>query len=80
MVSGKTQAVDSAFIKANAAMDSLTERELDKTSKQYYSALTDNEEGKEGKTGKKTKHSERFVSTTDPDARVSTIRKAKNLP
>jgi transposase len=68
MVSGKTQAVDSAFIKANASMDSLIERELSEQSKQYYSALTDN---KACKTDKKSKHSERFVSTTDPDARVS---------
>ena len=46
MVSGKIQAVDSAFIKANASMDSLIERELNEKSKQYYNELTENEEDK----------------------------------
>ena len=68
MVSGKTQAVDSAFIKANASMESLVECELKTTSKHYYNDLINNEEDK---TNRKTKCSERFVSTTDPDARVS---------
>ena len=71
MVSGKTQAIDSAFIKANASMDSLVERELQQKSKQYYNELSENEEDK---TNKKQKHSDRFVSTTDPDARVSQKR------
>ena len=71
MVSGKTQAVDSAFIKANASMDSLVERELNEQSKQYFNELSENEEEK---TSNKLKHSERFVSTSDPDARVSQKR------
>jgi transposase len=71
MVSGKTQAVDSAFIKANASMDSLIARELEEKSKIFFNKITENEEGK---TSSKLKHSERFVSTTDPDARVSQKR------
>ena len=79
MVSGRIQAIDSAFIKANASMDSLVERELDKKSRQYYNELTDNEEDNRERKKTKTrnrnvKHSDLFVSTTDPDARVSQKR------
>ena len=75
MVSGRIQAIDSAFIKANASMESLVERELEAQSKQYYNELSENEEDK---TGNKLKHSEHFVSTSDPDARVS--QKKGKLP
>ncbi len=75
MVAGKTQAVDSAFIKANASMDSLVERELNAKSKQFFNDITENEEAN---IARKRKHSERFVSTTDPDARVS--QKPGKLP
>ena len=71
MVSGKTQAIDSAFIKANASLDSLVECELQQKSKQYYDDLAKNSEDK---PSKKEKFSERFVSTTDPDARFSQKR------
>jgi IS5 family transposase len=76
MVSGKTQAIDSAFIKANASMDSLVERDLDEKSKQFFTEITDNEDDKKLQRGKK--YSDRFVSTTDPDARVS--QKQGKLP
>jgi transposase len=75
MVSGKTQAVDSAFIKANASMDSLVERELQEKSQRFFNDITENEEDN---PNKKLKHSERFVSTTDFDARVS--QKQGKLP
>jgi transposase len=83
MVWGKTQAVDSAFIKANASMDSLVERELNEKSKQYYNELSENEEDKKERTKSKTrhrnvKHSDLFVSTSDPDSRVS--KKLGKLP
>jgi transposase len=83
MVSGKTQAIDSAFIKANASMDSLVERELQEKSKQFFDEVTENEEDKnetkkEMKAIDNQKHSSRFVSTTDPDARVS--QKQRKLP
>ena len=75
LTSGRTQAIDSAFIKANASMDSLVECELQEKSKQFLNEITENEEDN---TNKKVKHSERFVSTTDPDARVS--QKKGKLP
>jgi len=87
MVSGKTQAVDSAFIKANASLDNLAETELEKKSKKYFDDITENEEGEECKRnqnkpaktnrGKKTsgrtgpRRNDRYVSKTDPDARIS---------
>jgi hypothetical protein len=77
MVSGKTQSVDSAFIKANASMDSLVAKELHFKSKKYYDEIIDNEEDN-NKEKSTRKHSDKFVSTTDPDARVS--RKRGKLP
>ena len=44
MVSGKTQAIDSAFLKANASMDSLVSQELSEKSQQFFNAITENEE------------------------------------
>jgi transposase len=76
MVSGKIQAIDSAFIKANASMDSLVERELKEKSKHFFNEITENEDDK--KSPKVEKHSDKFVSTTDHDARVS--RKQGKLP
>jgi transposase len=83
MVSGKTQAIDSAFIKANASMDSLVERELNEKSKQYYNELSENEEERNERKkietrNKNVKHSDLFVSSKDADARVS--RKQGKLP
>ena len=71
MVKGTTQAIDSAFIKANASMDSLVEREMDQKSEQFYNEITKNEDDNRNK---KLKHGDRFVSRTDPDARVSQKR------
>jgi transposase len=42
MVSGKTQSIDSAFIKSNASMDSLVERDLHEKSKQFFDEITEN--------------------------------------
>lgn len=44
MVCGRSQAIDSAFIKANASMDSIVEKELQFDSKQYFDEITQNEE------------------------------------
>ena len=49
-------------------MESLVERELNEKSKQFLNEITENEDDN---IKRKLKHSERFVSTTDPDARVS---------
>lgn len=54
MVSGKRQAVDSAFIKANASMDSLVEKEIMEDGKEYANELNENSEYKVGAARKKS--------------------------
>jgi transposase len=49
MVSGRTQATDSAFIKANASIESLVERKLQEKSRQFFNEITENEEEKNQK-------------------------------
>jgi transposase len=44
MVSGKRQAIDSAFIKANASMDSLAEKEVVESSQDYLDELNENDD------------------------------------
>ena len=44
MVSGKRQAIDSAFIKANASMDSLVEKEVVECSQDYLDELNENDD------------------------------------
>ena len=46
MVSGKRQAVDSAFVKANASMDSLLEKEVMEDIEKYADELHSNSEFK----------------------------------
>jgi transposase len=53
MVRGKRQAVDSAFIKANASMDSLVEKEILADAEFYADELNDNSEFKVSSTRKK---------------------------
>jgi len=53
MVSGKRQAVDSAFIKANASMDSLIEKEVLKDASVFVNELEENSEFKVTSTRKK---------------------------
>jgi transposase len=65
MVDGKTQAVDSAFIKANASIGSLAEKELTERSKNYFDEITAGEEKPP------SNYNERYSSRTDPDARAS---------
>jgi hypothetical protein len=45
MIRGKRQAVDSAYIKANASMDSLVEKEVIEDSSAYVNVLEENSEG-----------------------------------
>jgi transposase len=86
MVSGRRQAVDSAFVKANASLSSPVEREMEEESMKYYKELSSDEENTgEESTGKENTHREKVRrerpgktgtndtcrSTTDPDARVS---------
>lgn len=87
MVSGKRQAIDSVFVKANAAMSSLVEREIMDDATAYSKELVSNQqqESTEGilrlKTesklasatpNKKTKKlNQALLSPSDPDARMS---------
>jgi Transposase and inactivated derivatives len=76
MVNGRSQAVDSAYIKSNASMESLVEKSLQEDSQKYFDLLSDNEEGIElperNKRKRNTKKSNAdFTSPTDPDARIS---------
>jgi transposase len=79
MIRGKRQAIDSAFVKANASLDSLIEREVVEDAKAYCEELNegseykltlskkeDKEEHKQGTTLNSTHY-----SPTDPDARIS---------
>lgn len=50
MVSGRRQAVDSAYIKANASMDSLMEKEVLEDAGTFTEELADNDEGAQKKT------------------------------
>lgn len=68
LVSGRRQAVDSAFIKAHASKSSLVEKELIEESSSYYKSLSENEETT---SHKPVKHSDKFTSSSDPDARLS---------
>src|SRR5690606_30516869 len=53
MVRGKRQAVDSAFIKANASMDSLVEKEVLEDASAFVDELEENSEFKTTSTRKK---------------------------
>jgi hypothetical protein len=67
--------VDSAYVKANASMDSIIRNEIMDDSKNFMNELSDNEEvetqnskAKHSKTGKVNKD---WTSPSDPDARLS---------
>jgi hypothetical protein len=53
MVRGKRQAVDSAFVKANASMDSLVEKDVLEDAVWYAEELNDNSDYKVSATRKK---------------------------
>ena len=72
MVAGRRQAVDSAFVKANASMDSLLEKEILEDADAYAENLKEDEEQQapipKPQPGNNTTH----YSSTDADARIST--------
>jgi biotin operon repressor len=68
MLSGKIQAIDSAYIKANASIDGMIEID----SKKYFDDITDNEEFEEKKSVKKKVSNQTHISRSDPDSRLST--------
>jgi transposase len=59
MVSGKRQAIDSAYIKANASMDSLVEKEVVENTEDYLNQLNENDEEKPVVTAQNKKLIER---------------------
>jgi transposase len=78
MVAGKRQAIDSVFVKANASMDSLIEKEVLDDASQYTEELKLSEEQTTIELGNhnKPKHREHLsnqthFSATDPDSRIS---------
>jgi transposase len=86
MIRGKRQAIDSAFIKANASLDSLIEKEILDDAQVYCNELNEGSEfklvigKKEENKGKKTSSNKTHYSPTDPDARISVKPgKAPNL-
>jgi transposase len=83
MVSGRRQAVDSVFIKANASIDSMLAKEILEDAKDYGKELTANEDEKpamkaisedDDPSGDKDikKTNTTHYSPVDPDARIST--------
>lgn len=75
MIRGKRQAIDSAFVKANASLDSLIEKEVIEDVKAYCDELNEGSEykltlSKEENKPRTTLNSTHY-SPTDPDARIS---------
>lgn len=76
MVDGRTQAIDSTLIKANASMASLSVN-LKIAGQEYYNKLKNNSEEDNTKYPPKSKdprrqENERRVSLTDPDSKMAT--------
>jgi transposase len=85
MVAGKRQAVDSVFVKANASLDSLVEREVLEDAATYSKelvanqqteqvavvAIKDKDHNKPGKGDEDKPSNKTHFSPTDPDAKMS---------
>jgi transposase len=79
MIRGKRQAIDSAFVKANASLDSVIEREVAEDAKAYCDELNEGSEYKLTLNKKQEKEQDKpgktlnstHYSPTDPDARIS---------
>lgn len=85
MVSGRRQAVDGFFIKANASLDSMVEKEIMEDAAVYSRELQDNEEKQlsvvklkkrdeptdKGVKPKKNSSNDTHYSPSDPDAKMS---------
>lgn len=84
MVSGRRQAVDGFFIKANASLDSMIEKEIMDDADAYSKELQDNEESQaavklekrdeldgKGLKPKKNPSNDTHYSPSDPDAKMS---------
>jgi transposase len=69
MVAGRRQAIDSAFVKANASMDSLTQKEVLEDGDIYTTSLKEEDDDEAG--DKKPSGNASHYSTTDADARIA---------
>jgi len=73
MVRGKRQAIDSAYIKANASVDAMVEKELLEDAEQYAEELN---QGREFKITTRIQYkptsNQTHYSPADPDARIAT--------
>lgn len=80
MVNGRRQAIDSAYVKANASMESIVRKEMLNSSQNYLDELSENEEEDNSlpKGRKKPLMSNKeWTSPSDPDSRIS---KKKHKP
>lgn len=75
MVAGRRQAVDSVFVKANASMQSVVDKEILKDGDDFITSLDKSAKEevpvKKITTGAKKRSNKNRGSTTDPDARIS---------
>ena len=67
MVAGRRQAIDSVHVKANASMDSLTQKEVLEDGEFYAENLKEEDKESQGKPGS----NDTYYSKTDPDARIA---------
>lgn len=71
MVAGRRQAVDSVFVKANASMDSLVEKEILEDGVVYAQSLKEDDTRQEVSSTHHPSNNTHY-STTDPDSRIAT--------
>jgi transposase len=71
MVAGRRQAIDSVFVKANASMDSLLEKEILEDGDSYAEDLKE-DDSQQNPSGNQHPGNKTHYSTTDPDARIAT--------
>src|SRR5436190_9221329 len=85
MISGRRQAIDGVFVKANASLDSMVEREILADAEVYGSELDankeddapvvkikdNNPENSNGLKPKKNPHNNTHYNPSDPDAKMS---------
>lgn len=72
MVKGTCQAIDSAFIKANASISSLVTRQIAEDSSTYFQKISENDEYKTKPSKARMTENKKYVSSSDPDSRLST--------
>ena len=71
MVAGRRQAVDSVFVKANASMDSLVEKQILEDGDVYTQSLKEDDEQQESSRNQHPGNKTHY-SPTDPDAKMAT--------